>query len=79
MVRGSQEGPLFIFPDGTYLTRERLVEAVRQVLSKAGLDAVVSFWIGAATTAAKKGMEDSVIKILGNLVYLEYISIPRQQ
>ena len=37
--RGPQEGPLFMFPDGSYLTRQRLVDAVRQALGKAGLDA----------------------------------------
>ena len=38
------------------------------------------FQIGAATVAAEKGLEDSVIKILGRwdrLAYLEYICIPR--
>ena len=86
VVRGPAEGPLFSFPDGTYLTRQRLVVAVRQALEKAGLDARKycghSFRIGAATTAAKKGMEDSVIKTLGrwrSLAYLEYIRIPRDQ
>lgn len=84
--RGPSKGPLFIFPDGTYLTRQRLVVAVRQALEKAGLDAAKysghSFRIGAATTAAKRGMEDSVIKTLGrwrSLAYLEYIRIPREQ
>ncbi len=86
LERGSAEGPLFIFPDGSFLTRQRLVEAVRRALDRAGLNAVHysghSFRIGAATTAAKKGMEDSVIKTLGrwrSLAYLEYIHIPREQ
>ena len=84
--RGPSEGPLFIFPDGSFLTRQRLVEAVRRALDRAGLNASHysghSFRIGAATTAAKKGMEDSVIKTLGrwrSLAYLEYIRIPREQ
>ena len=41
-----------------------------------------SFGIGAATTAAVRGIEDSVIKTLGrwkSLVYLKYMRIPRQQ
>ena len=86
VVRGKTEGPLFLFPDGTYLTRQRLVEEVRQALGKAGLDPTKycghSFRIGAATTAAEKGMEDSLIKTLGrwrSLAYLEYIRIPRDQ
>lgn len=74
--RGSTEGPLFMFPDGSYLTRQRLVEVVRQALGKAGLDASKycghSFRIGAATTAAKKGMEDSIIKTLGRWRSLAY-------
>lgn len=84
--RGKKEGPLFVFPEGAYLTRQRLVEEVRQALGKAGLDSSRycghSFRIGAATTAAKRGMEDSVIKTLGrwrSLAYLEYIRIPRDQ
>ena len=85
-VIGLLEVALFLFPDGTYLTRQRLVEEVRQALGKAGLDPSKycghSFRIGAATTAAEKGMEDSVIKTLGrwrSLAYLEYIRIPRDQ
>ena len=72
-----------MFADGSYLTRQRLVDAVRQALEKAGLDpkkySGYSFRIGAATAAAEKGMEDSVIKTLGSLAYLEYIKIPREQ
>ena len=86
IVRGKTEGPLFTFADGSYLTRQRLVDAVRQALEKAGLDPKKysghSFRIGAATAAAERGMEDSVIKTLGrwrSLAYLEYIKIPREQ
>lgn len=86
VARGKKEGPLFMFPDGSYLTRQRLVEEVRLALGKAGVDPSKycghSFRIGAATTAAERGMEDSVIKTLGrwrSLAYLEYIRIPRDQ
>ena len=37
---------------------------------------------GAATTAAEKGMEDSIIKTLGrwnSIAYLQYVKIPREQ
>lgn len=48
---------------------QRLVDEMRGALSTAGFDLSkyngLNFWIGAATTAAEKGMEDSVIKTLG--------------
>ena len=83
-VKGSTEGFLFRFEDGSFLTRPRLVSAFRAALETAGLDQSHycghSFRIGAATEAAKKGIEDSIIKTLGrwkSLVYLEYVKIPR--
>ncbi len=86
LVRGKRTGPLFQFKDGRPLTRQRFVMAVRQVLLKAGVQADRyaghSFRIGAATVAAARGMEDSIIKTLGrwkSLAYLEYVKIPRQQ
>ena len=69
VIRGTQEGPLFRFEDGRLLTHQRFVEEVRKALQQAGNDqsryCAHSFRIGAATTAAAKGMEDSVIKTLG--------------
>ena len=86
LVRAEGAGPLFKFQDGRYLTRQRLVDQVWAALQAAGLDQSKycghSFRIGAATTAARHGMEDSVIKTLGrwkSLAYLEYIKIPREQ
>ena len=41
-----------------------------------------SFRIGAATTAATRGIEDSVIRTLGrweSVAYLQYVCIPREQ
>ena len=41
-----------------------------------------SFHIGAATTAAMKGIEDSVIKTLGrweSVAYMQYIHLPHSQ
>jgi len=72
--------------DGRYLTRKRLVTAVRSTLQKAGFDCTRycrhSFRIGAATTGASRGMEDAVIKTPGrwrSLAYLEHVKIPREQ
>ena len=85
-VRGGEPGPLFKYQDGRALTRARFAAAVRSALHKAGVDqskyCTHSFRIGAATTAAAKGVEDSVIKTLGrweSLAYLQYVRIPRDQ
>ena len=63
--RGPFPGPLFIFPHGTPLTRNHLVEVVKRCLRSAGLDDSAynghSFRIGAATTAVARGLEDSLI------------------
>ena len=68
-VRGGEDGPLFRFRDCRALTREVFVDKVTSALSILGYDASTyaghSFRIGAATTAAEKGIEDSVIKMLG--------------
>ena len=84
--RGRAAGPLFLFRDGRMLTRPRFVAAVRAALAEAGVDESKygghSFRIGAATTAAAKGFEDSVIKTLGrwrSVAYLDYIRVPRSQ
>ena len=37
-LRGLSEGPLFRYQDGRYLTRQRLVESLREGLSRAGID-----------------------------------------
>ena len=86
ITRGSTAGPLFVFRDGRLLTRDRLVQALRLALDEAGFVSSQfsrhSFRIGAATTAAVKGLEDSVIKTLGrwrSLAYLDYVRIPGHQ
>lgn len=82
-ARGAEQGPLFRWEDGRYLTREAFVVAVRQALSEGGLDsrnyAGHSFRIGAATTAARQGLQDSLIKTLGrweSSAYMVYIRTP---
>ena len=70
-VRGSQPGPLFLFEDGWFLTRGHFIDAVWTALNSAGVDQQKycghSFRIGAATIAAARGIEDSVIKTLGRV------------
>ena len=85
-IRGTGSGPLFCYEDGRPLTRARFAAAVRTALAKAGVDqdkyCTHSFRIGAASTAAKIGIEDSVIKTLGrwkSLAYLQYVRIPRER
>ncbi len=84
--RGATPGPFFRLEDGRPLTRQRLVAAVKDALEKAGVPPGKynghSFRIGAATTAAARGVEDSMIKTLGrwkSLAYLEYVKIARSQ
>ena len=81
--RGKGEGPFFKFADGRLLTRESFVRAVREALTSLGYDcthyAGHSFRVGAATTAAQKGMQDSLIKTLGrweSAAYMVYIQTP---
>ena len=68
-LRGSAPGALFIWQDGTPLTQSSFVTATRQALSAANLPAQDfaghSYRIGAATTAAMAGIEDSTIQTLG--------------
>ena len=86
LVRGERAGLLFIFEDGRFLSRQRFVGEVRGALGKEGIDSSKycghSFRIGAATTAAARGMEDALIMTLGrwqSLAYLDYVKIPREQ
>ena len=83
-VRGSVPGPLFSFHDGVLLSRDRLVVAVRQAVEAVGICSSAfsghSFRVGAATTAAKVGLNDSLIQTLGrwkSSAFLGYIRTPR--
>ena len=64
------------------LTREIFTSAVCVALSTLGYDSTGhSFRIGAATTVAERGVEDSVIKMLGrweSSAYSRYVRTPRQ-
>ena len=86
VTRGREPGALFHFRDGRLLTRQRFVEAVKTALRRAGVEEQKynshSFRIGAATTAAANGLEDSIVQTLGrwkSLAYLRYVQIPRDQ
>ena len=67
--RGWQPGPLFLLQDGQTLSRQRLVSSINHALSQQGLESSGitghSFPIGAATAAARGGIEDSMIQTLG--------------
>ena len=81
--RGNHPGPMFQFQDHRPLTRARLVTELREALHTSGYDshnyAGHSYRIGAATTAALCGIQDSTIKMLGrwqSSAYTLYIQTP---
>ena len=69
LVRGEKADPFLVFEDRQFLTWLRFVKEVREALGKVGVNCTKycghSFRIGAATTAASRGMEDSLIMTLG--------------
>ena len=87
--RGLEHSPLFQFEDGSSLSRERLVTAIRSALQSQGVPPVVlsgiaghSFWIGATTAADRAGVQDSTIQTLGRWCsssFLRYIRTPGSQ
>jgi len=84
-VRGTDDGPLFRAQNMNSLFKQVLVTKVRQALQQAGIDSSRyvghSFCIGAAMTAALRGISDTSIQILRRWAsnsYTRYISMPRQ-
>ena len=63
------EGPLLVWGDHTPLRQDRFVQETRAILREAGFDPSQysghSFRIGAATSAATRGVPDHLIKTLG--------------
>ena len=85
-VRGDRAGPFFIRSDGSAVTKPWFVSQLRSILTAIGLPqqqyAGHSFRIGAATTAAMAGIEDSTIQTLGrwhSAAFLRYIHMPRTE
>ena len=85
-ARPSTPGLLFVHQDGRPLSRPWLVRAVRSALASAGVDTSHysghSFQIGAATTDAQAGLQDSLIQTLGRWrpsAFLSYVCTPPSQ
>ena len=85
-VRGRAPSRFFVFKGGEPLSREIFVRRVRAALREVGVDsdkyAGHSFRIGAASTAAAVGVEDSLIQTLGrwkSSTYLSYVHVPRER
>ena len=83
-MRGSQQGPLFRFPDGTPLTRHYFNEQLRNTLQFIGLNTNLykshSFRIGGATYYAELGLSDAQLRTLGRWkseAFLRYIRTQR--
>ena len=80
-VRGNSRGPLFTWRDGRFFTRDKFVKCMRAALDKAGYPADKyaghSFRIGAATTAGKCGVPDSLIKMMGRWESTAYMCYMR--
>ena len=66
---GFSHGPLFMLRDGRPLLQPHFSKLLKAVVEAAGIDSKRysghSFCIGAATTAAAKGIADSTIQTLG--------------
>ena len=81
-LRGPGVGPLFIFQDGRPLLRALLSSFLQATLQAAGIPGKFSghsFRIGAATTAAQRGVPDHLIKTMGRWssdAYLFYVRTP---
>ena len=64
-TRNKSTGPLYIFIDGKYLTRQFVANLLSLALPHVPNINTHSFRIGGASAAASAGIPDSVIQILG--------------
>ena len=85
-IRGDHPGPFFVLETATPITKPWFVAQLRGILAAVGLPqgqfAGHSSRIGAATTAALVGIEDSTIQALGrwqSAAFLQYIWTPKSQ
>ena len=85
-IRGDRPGPFFLDSSHTAVTKSQFIAQIREILSALGLPqhqyAGHSFRIGAATTAAAMGVEDSMIQALGrwhSAAFLQYIHTPKER
>ena len=86
VIRGAKPGPLFIFADGSYLTRQRFASLVASTLQRTGIDDkrynTRSFCIRAFNIAKEAGISDVHIKMLGmwkSSAYQLYVRTPQNQ
>ena len=79
-IRGLSPGPLFIWEDGSQLTRAAMVKEIQSALASVDIDPTPysghSFRIGAATTAAAARIEDTVGRRQSS-AYQRYIRFPQ--
>ena len=82
-LRGPAPGPLFVFPGGSPVTRSFFTENLNRSLIWAGFSPKTykghSFRIGAATTAAMRGLPEEEIQRMGrwkSQAFKKYIRIP---
>ena len=81
-LRGSNNGPLFLFEDRKPLSKDRLNNRLQKELKVSGFEGhftLHSFRVGAATTAAALGFPDHLIQAMGRWssdAYKIYIKLP---